>query len=175
MVMLEEELSPEALRRRQGELAEIFARIERELAEAERAAGSADRRAELGAEAKDLEVAACAAAEEAERCAARLKALRDQHQRVALKLREAYPGSLPDQLITALLDEQPPRRIAELECAVVRAQVLKPVYVAVLNELFRRMDRARHESRLAKEEEEALRRRAAALQREAAAIRSVEV
>ena len=48
------------------------------------------------------------------------------HRRFALKLRELYPGWLPDQLITALLEEQPPRHIAELEWAV-------------LNERFRRM------------------------------------
>jgi hypothetical protein len=167
---MEQEVSSGELRRRHEALLQSVARAERELAEAEAALQSVDRRALLEDEAAQLERQADDVAAEAGRTEAALELLGERHRRCALQLRQSYPGSLPDQLITAILEEQAPRRIAELEWAVVRAQILKPVHVAVLNELFRRMEWLRRDAQGARAHEAELRQRAAELRQEAEAV-----
>lgn len=136
------------------------------------APASGPARTKLLEEARHMEWAAVAAAERAEAQRRQLETLSERHRHYAALLRRNYPGALPQQLVAAIVEGQPAKRITLLEWAMIKAEVLRPVYLAALNQLVRRTEEARQEWQAALAQERELLQKAAALRRQAGASRA---
>lgn len=129
-------------------------------------------RTKLLEEARQLEWTAVAAAERAETQRRLLETLSERHRHYAALLRRNYPGALPQQLVAAIVEGQPTRRITLLEWAMIKAEVLRPVYLAALNQLVGQIEQARQEWQAALAQERELLQKAAALRRQAGTSRA---